>query len=169
MLIRGASECDTEAIGLIRVRAWRAAYEAFMPVPFLAQLDPTANVAHWREKLSSQGREFSVNVAEHERTVVGFSVIGLPRYLAAPGAVELWSVNVDPSFWKRGVGSALVRGAIATARDYAYSRIELWCISGNMAARSLYAKCGFSETGRERTTSHLTGHPLHEVSYELVF
>jgi len=131
MAIRRATDCDAEEIGLVRVRAWRAAYEAFMPAPFLAQLDHTANLAHWREKLLHQGADFSVVVAEHDGTIVGFAVIGAPSYAAAPGAVELWSINVDPGFWNSGFGSALIRSATTDARDYGYSRIELWCISGN--------------------------------------
>ena len=168
MLLRRATERDAEAIGLVRVRAWQAAYESFMPAAFLAQLDQTTNLTHWREKLLHQGADFSVLVADVDATVVGAAVLGTPRYAAAPGVVELWSVNIDPNFWKSGFGSALVQRATADARDYAYSRMELWCISGNTAARSLYAKCGFCETGRERTTSHLTGQPLHEVNYEMV-
>ena len=167
ILIRRATGCDAEAIARVRVRAWRTAYTSFMPAPFLAQLDPTANVTHWRRKLVHQGREFSVIVAELDATVAGFAIIGAPRYEGGPGAAELWSINVDPDFWHAGVGSALLRRAVADARDYGYSRVELWCIAGNAAARSLYEKCGFRATGRERTTSHLTGHPLEEVSYEL--
>ena len=169
MMIRRASEHDAEAIALVRVRAWQAAYGELMPGSFLAQLDATANLTHWREKLLYQGAKFSVIVAEHDETIVGFAVSGTPRYAGAPGAVELWSVNVDPSSWNSGFGSALVQRATTDARAYRYSRLELWCISGNTAARSLYAKCGFRETGRERTTSHLTGHPLTEVNYEFVF
>lgn len=169
MIIRRATERDAEAIALVRVRAWRAAYVEFMPAPFLAKLDATADLPHWRGKLLYQGAEFSVIVAERAGTIVGCAVSGSPRYAAAPGAVELWSVNVDPNDWNSGFGSALVRRAATDAHDYGYSRVELWCISGNTAARSLYAKCGFRETGRERTTSRLTGHPLDEVNYEFVF
>ena len=168
-MIRRATESDAQAIGLVRVRAWRTAYVEFMPAPFLAQLDAAANLTHWREKLLRQGPEFSAIVAEHDETIVGFAVSGAPRYSSAPGAGELWAVNVDPRFWNSGFGSSLVRRATRDARDYGYSRLELWCISGNTAARSLYTKCGFRETGRERTTSHLTGYPLNEVQYEFVF
>jgi N-acetylglutamate synthase-like GNAT family acetyltransferase len=99
-----------------------------MPAPLLAQPDATANLPHRRDKLLYQGTEFSVIVAECDGTIVGCAVSGIPRYAAAPGAVELWSVNVDPDYWNSGFCFALVRRAATAAHGYGYSRVELWCI-----------------------------------------
>lgn len=49
-----------------------------------------------------------------------------------------------------------------------YATVELWCISGNNVARRLYEESGFKLTGQSRTTSNLTGNPLHELAYQNV-
>lgn len=43
--------------------------------------------------------------------------------------------------------------------------IELWCIKGNRPAEATYGKAGFLPTGKERTSSKLTGNPIHEWHY----
>lgn len=165
MKIRPALPTDAEAIGRIRVDAWRAAYPSHMPPEYLASLDPKANLDGLRETLMSPEPPFVLSVAEYDHEVVAFSMSGHPRYQAEPGTFELWALNVDPNCWRKGVGRRLVQEVLKSARRSKPSRVELWCINGNLAAASLYESCGFVRTGAERTTTALTGIPLDEVAY----
>lgn len=165
MNIRPAVPADAEAIGHIRVNAWRAAYGDHMPPEYLASLDPQANLAGLREALASPESRFELAVAECDEKLVGFSISGSPRYAAAPDTLELWALNVDPRSWRKGVGKRLVQETLNLASLAKASRVELWCINGNLPAMALYESCGFVRTGAERTTTSLTGIPLNEVAY----
>jgi len=165
IMLRNTTPSDAEAIENVRIAAWRAAYQAFMPPGFLAGLDPLKNLADLRERLSVQSMDFSVTVASRGPSVVAFSILGKPRYDAPPGSIELWALNVLPDYWRQGFGKTLTEGAIGSANSTGFKSMELWCIQGNTPAQAIYEKSGFTLTGQERISSHLTGSPLHEVLY----
>ena len=165
-IIRRALPTDAESIGEIRVRAWREAYQPFMPAPFLDALDPKQNLDSLKSLLQSDQPELLVKVAESANGVSAFSLLGKPRFEAPAGTIELWALNVDPRSWRQGLGRALVHQALADAKILGAAKLELWCIVGNQSACSLYEACGFTTTGQTRNTSSLTGHPIHEELYE---
>ena len=164
-MLREAEPKDAEEIGLVRVAAWRAAYQEFMPEQFLDALDATNNLSELKERLSNQNSDFILSVAEEYEQVVAFSIIGKPRYEAPAKAIELWAVNVLPKYWRMGIGSRLVERAIAYSSRSGFESIELWCIKGNTPAQETYKKLGFIESGQERSSSQLTGNTLHELHY----
>ncbi|MBK6768070.1 MAG: GNAT family N-acetyltransferase [Ardenticatenales bacterium] len=167
MKVRAARVADADAVDQIRVAAWRAAYRKFMPSEFLASLDPGQNLEGLRAAISATEPPFQTQVAEDRGTVVAYVMFGAPRYKARPGTLELWALNIKPDCWRQGIGRVLVQEVLAAARSAALTRVELWCISGNVPAVSLYESAGFVLTGESRTTSGLTGYPLHEVAYEI--
>ena len=169
MTLRPAIPADAGAIGQIRVAAWRAAYQRFMPESYLAALNPSANLDSLRAKLASPADDFKLTVAEYDGLVAGFSIIGAPRYEAIQGHMELWALNVLPEYWRRGIGRSLTLHAVREAAALGCRGIELWCINGNAPAQAAYESCGFTLAGKERTSSNLTGHPLHEVLYSRSF
>lgn len=164
-MLREAEPKDAEEIGQVRVAAWRAAYQQFMPKNFLNALDPTSNLSELKERLSNQGSDFILSVAEEHGQVVAFTILGKPRYKAPANAIELWAVNVLPEFWRLRIGSRLVERAITYSSRSGFESIELWCIKGNTPAQEAYKKLGFIESGRERSSSRLTGNTLHELHY----
>lgn len=164
-MFREAESKDAEAIGKVRVAAWRAAYRQFMPEVFLNSLDPANNLEELRVRLSSQSPDFTISVAEEREDVVGFSIIGKPRYQAAAKTIELWAVNVLPEYWRMRIGSGLVERAINFSTDAGFNSMELWCIKGNTPAEKAYRKLGFIESGQERSTTRLMGNTLHELHY----
>lgn len=167
--LRPAATEDAEAIGHIRVSAWRAAYRQFMSPHFLGTLDPSANLESLRQRLANPIDPFKVTVAERSGSVVGFSILGAPRYESSNEAVELWALNVLPEYWRQGIGHALTCAAIDRVLARGYSGIELWCIHGNTPAQAAYESCGFKLTGQNRSSSALTGQLLYEVLYAKAF
>jgi ribosomal protein S18 acetylase RimI-like enzyme len=55
---------------------------------------------------------------------------------------------VDQAWRGRGVGSALMRAAIALARELGLHKLSLEVFAHNEAGIALYRKCGFAEEGR---------------------
>lgn len=166
MKIRCAVPNDAEAIGRIRVNAWRSAYKDLLPPEFLGSLDPGENLDRLGLRLGEQSSSFFVYVAEIDGVLQGFSISGKPRYNVPEQVAELWALNIEPNYWRRGLGFSLLDRSCNEAREHGASSIELWCISGNLRARTLYERYGFQLSGRERTTTGLTGHPIHELCYE---
>ncbi|MFC7419474.1 GNAT family N-acetyltransferase [Iodobacter arcticus] len=166
-VIRPAQAADAQAISQIRVAAWQAAYPPFMPKDFLKTLNPSAQLESLQARLSAPSRDFYLAIADQQNQSLGFYMLGKPRFESSENTTELWALNVAPSAWRSGLGFQLMQDAITKATHFAYQRILLWCISENHAARQLYERCGFKNTGETRSTTALTGHPLHEVCYEL--
>ncbi|WP_027330563.1 GNAT family N-acetyltransferase [Marinimicrobium agarilyticum] len=164
-ILRKAEPKDAEAIGKVRVAAWRAAYREFMPANFLGALDPADNLSDLKNRLSNQNVDFTVSVAEERDDVVAFSIVGKPRYETDAETLELWAVNVLPECWRTGIGSGLVERAINYSSRAGFKSTELWCIKGNTPAQEAYKKLGFVESGQERSTSKLAGIVLHELHY----
>ncbi len=84
-----------------------------------------------------------VLVAEIDGEIAGFAVV-----LDQDGRAELDGLFVEPSNWRRGIGSALVDAAIHLARDRGLS---LMTVVANPAAREFYEQCGFSVEGEAPT------------------
>jgi GNAT superfamily N-acetyltransferase len=166
MHIRLATALDSQSVGEIRAAAWKQAYRDFMPAEFLESLNPAANLDGLRATLNSKQPRFLMTVAEIDNICVAFSILGKPRYPAPESVAELWALNVQPEHWRKGIGRRLVSAALSDARGQGYAQLELWCINGNLAASRLYEESGFTLTGQHRTTTNLTGEPLHELAYQ---
>jgi len=164
MKLRAATVEDALAISEIRVAAWRAAYKEFMPSDFLDALDPKQGLSNWQERLGHAPAGWCATVAEQDEKVVGFAIVGLPRYQTSAD-LELWALNVHPFCWRCGIGRMLTHHAVEIARLMGSKAIELWCLRGNIAAQTTYEGCGFYVTEHVRSSSQLIGHPLHEVLY----
>lgn len=164
-MLRNGLPSDAEAIENIRIAAWRSAYRDFMPASYLAKLEIQKNIDGLQQRLATQSVDFSVIVAEINSSVVGFMILGKPRYHTSNHSIELWALNVHPKYWRNGIGGQLIQKAIDSAKGLNVKSIELWCINGNLIAENAYKRAGFIAVGKQRTSSDLTGHPIHERLY----
>ncbi|WP_243634655.1 GNAT family N-acetyltransferase [Roseicella frigidaeris] len=69
---------------------------------------------------------------------------------AAGGEAEILTLAVRPPARRRGLGGALLAGALAGAVARGAAAMFLEVAAGNAAARALYAGQGFVEVGRRR-------------------
>jgi GNAT superfamily N-acetyltransferase len=83
-----------------------------------------------------------VVVAERDGEILGFAVV-----LDHGGRVELEGLFVEPAAWRSGVGTALVGGAAAMAREAGAKFLE---VIGNPLAEGFYLARGFELLGRRR-------------------
>ena len=66
------------------------------------------------------------------------------------GEAELLTVAVAPAAQGRGIGRGLVAGFVAEARARGAAQAFLEVAEDNGAARAVYARTGFGESGRRR-------------------
>ena len=96
----------------------------------------------WRTRLERAATFFAV---DDDGTFVG-TVTGIgDRH--EPGGREVVAMWVDPEWRGRGVGGALMDAVVEWARAEGAASIALWVADGNDAARRLYERRGFVDTG----------------------
>jgi GNAT superfamily N-acetyltransferase len=72
---------------------------------------------------------------------------------------------VDPSARGVGLGTSLLRAAVAFCKDSGYATVFLWTVSRLTAAARLYRRFGFEKV--EDRPGHLWGVPVVEEKYWL--
>ena len=58
------------------------------------------------------------------------------------------AIALKKEFWNLGIGAAMMQYLEELARQLGFEQIELEVVEGNDAAKHLYEKCGFVETGK---------------------
>ncbi|MEM2904321.1 MAG: ribosomal protein S18-alanine N-acetyltransferase [Candidatus Bathyarchaeia archaeon] len=84
-------------------------------------------------------------VAEADRRVVGYAVFSMRGRTA-----HILSLAVHPEWRRKGIGLALLKNVVCSARRSKASSIRLEVRESNLVAQRLYAQAGFSESGRIR-------------------
>ena len=103
-------------------------------------------------------------VAVLDGRVVGYAILGPATPLDSNAHVQmLHGLGVDPAVGRRGVGRALVRGAVEQARTRGATRLRLRVLGHNDGARRLYEAEGFEVEGVLRGEFVLDGHPVDDV------
>ena len=80
----------------------------------------------------------------------GKSLYGFIAARVAADELHINNIGVRTEARARGIGSALLRAAIATGRRLGARRALLEVRAGNLAAQALYSRCGFETVGRRR-------------------
>ncbi len=117
-------------------------------VPALLALEQSAaTAAHWtREQYLARVDSGIVLIAEEG---VG-KVSGFVCARIIAGDWELENIVVDENFRRRGIGAALLRELLGNSERNGGSAVWLEVRESNKAARRLYEKQGFRESGRRR-------------------
>ena len=66
------------------------------------------------------------------------------------GEVHLLNLTVEPAMQRRGEGTAMLRALCEESRGLGLRTMILEVRESNLAARGLYARCGFVDVGRRR-------------------
>ena len=148
--IRAATAADISAIlALERTSATAAHYSEGQYSQAIQQglkSSPAGRPVSGRE---TEGENRLALVVEEDSQVKGF-LIG--RVLGDEWEIE--NVVVAEKARKRGFGRALVDEFVKTAREQGGQTLYLEVRESNAAARRLYEKCQFAETGRRRNYYH---------------
>ena len=84
-------------------------------------------------------------VAEGDGGVLGFAVFQL-----AAGEASLYALNVDPAARRKGVGAALLAGALEALKAEGAGQCFLEVRAANAPALALYRRLGFAAAGVRR-------------------
>ncbi|WP_030916467.1 GNAT family N-acetyltransferase [Streptosporangium amethystogenes] len=98
--------------------------------------------AQWRARMRPERGVKVVAVVEGE--VVGVAGGWVPEDRG--GAVEVYSMWVDPAMRGTGAAALLCEEVLEWAAEQGHRRIELWVVDGNDRAARLYRRLGFEAT-----------------------
>lgn len=67
-----------------------------------------------------------------------------------PFTAEVVNIAVAPPFQRRGIGTQLLRHAVAAAREAGFRRLEIGTGDAGIGQIALYERCGFVRCGIDR-------------------
>ena len=164
--VRLATPSDAEAIGVVHVDSWRAAYRGIVPDQILAGLSVERRAASWRETIE-WARDERVWVIERDDHVYGFAATGPARDDdAVAGSGEVMAIYLDPAAWSTGLGRRLFAAAVEDLGQRGFGPLVLWVLTGNARGRHFYEAAGWRPDGTSRTLD-FGGTPVEEIRYVL--
>lgn len=107
--------------------------EELFPYDLMLLADPSLDLI---KEYTSRGE---VYIAELHNVVVGVYVLIRTR----PATMELVNLAVNESFHGKGIGKALIKDAIETAKKSDMKTLEVGTGNSSISQLALYQKCGF--------------------------
>lgn len=150
--IRTATKDDIPAIAALHVEGWKGAYGGIVDQAYLDGLTVEKRIADWTQWMEAD--ESTVFIAEEEGAPAGFAVIGRTK-TPPPGSSpirpshsgEIYALYLHPDYWRKGIGTALMKHAARELKERRHSTICLWVLDANTRARGFYEKMGGQKLG----------------------
>ena len=142
--LREATAADAAIISRMIAASWRSAYQGLIDDAYLARLPEEYWLPSMRAWLGS-GRMYGL-IAEEGGFPVGSVIFGRGRDAGSDDCGEIVSLYVLPEVMGRGIGSQLLKAAVAALHEDGYPQVYLWAIEGNVRADRFYLKHGFHRT-----------------------
>lgn len=150
--IRQATTDDIPAIAALHIAGWKGAYGGIVDQAYLDSLSVEKRIADWTGWLAAG--ESDVFIAYDGETPSGFVVTGRTK-TPPPGSSpirpshsgEIYALYLAPDYWRRGIGTALIKHAARNLKDKKHSTICLWVLDANARAKSFYEKMGGQRLG----------------------
>jgi L-amino acid N-acyltransferase YncA len=164
--VRRATAADAEAIAVVHVDSWRAAYRGIVPEPILDGLSVERRAQFWRESIAAEP-EGPKWVVERNGRVFGFAAGGAARDDdVATGTGEVYAIYLDPGAWSQGLGRRLFAAAVDDLRRHGFGPLVLWVLTANARGRRFYEAAGWRPDGSSRMLD-FDGTPIEEIRYAL--
>jgi GNAT superfamily N-acetyltransferase len=164
--VRLGTAADAEAIAVVHVDSWRAAYRGIVPDTILDRLSVERRAAGWRDTIEPPGEE-CVWVVERDGRLIGFAATGPARDDdIAAGSGEVAAIYLDPGAWSAGVGRQVFAAAVDDLRLRGFGPLVLWVLTANSRARRFYEAAGWQPDGTSRMLD-FDGTPIEEIRYVL--
>jgi ribosomal protein S18 acetylase RimI-like enzyme len=139
--IRVARPSDAAEVARIYIESWHDTYPAVLSTALLCAMTPKGQTARWYAAIRNQRRELVLVAENPQAGLVGMASLGASRDRAFGYDGEVYTLYVDPAYFGRGAGRALLNGAFAQLRQRGFSSCVIWAHAGNNA-RFFYETMG---------------------------
>lgn len=114
--------------------------ESPLPLDLLLSADPSEKLV---KDYVKRGQCY---ITEADRQIIGVYVLIPTR----PETAELVNIAVTEEWQGKGIGKALIKHALQTAKSQGFKTIEIGTGNSSISQLALYQKCGFRITGVDR-------------------
>jgi GNAT superfamily N-acetyltransferase len=166
MLLRPARPDDALAVARVHVRAWQTGYSDLLPAAYLDQLRAEERAQRY-DFATQDMRKPATMVAIAGDVVRGFATTAPARHAESPEYGELCALYVDPDWWGRGLGVALIVAARNRLAEQGYRYASLWLLAGNDRGDRFYRRDGWLPDGQHRV-DQIWGITVDEIRYRRV-
>ena len=163
MNIRRATVSDAPALARVHVDSWQVAYRGIVPDSHLERFTYQRREDAFRQAIAANLEEtYLIQDGDH---AVGILTIGASRDADLDVNItgEIWGIYITPEYWRRGIGTLLVREAERILGSRGCRDVVLWVLADNLDARRFYEKMGYSADGTCKVVE--LGKPLNAVRY----
>jgi len=129
--IRRARQEDAADVAQVYIDSWHDTYPGVLPSPLLRAMTPKGQTARWLATIGAQGREIVLVADLARQGVVGMASLGPARDDELGFDGEVYTLYVDPAFYGRGIGRALLKGAFMTLSKAGMSSCVIWAHARN--------------------------------------
>lgn len=153
MQIRKATQEDIPVIAALHIEGWKGAYGGIVDQAYLDSMTLEHRIEKWGEWLNTEeGGE--VFLAEVDDKPAGFIDIGRTK-TPPPGSSsirpshsgEVYALYLHPDYWRKGIGTLLLKHAARELKDRKHSAICLWVLDANVRAKAFYERMGGQKLG----------------------
>lgn len=163
-----ASVGDASDLAQLHIGGWQATYGGMVDPAFLASQTLESRTNDWTMWLADG--QTQVLIARRDGVAAGFISFGRLK-TPPPGtshirplyAAEIYAIYLLPEFWRQGIGTALMRGAVAALAEQKLTSLCLWVIEQNVRAQAFYAHLGGVKLGKK--PAEIGGKKLTEICY----
>jgi len=165
-LIRSATAKDIAGIAAVHVRAWRSAYAGIVPEATLEVLNVERRSQMWAEaRLGKRPADRPVLVAAVGDIIVGMTAAGPPRDRDMPYDAELYAINVDPDYWRQGIGRRLFLHCAERLSAMGARSLYLWVFTANGRGRRFYESLAGEPLADSTHDHEMGGTKIPEIAY----
>jgi len=163
MFLRAAESSDAMSVAQVHVRSWQSAYRGLLPDEYLDHLRPEDRAARY-DFATRDPRSPHTIVAVDAEAIHGFATTAPSRDADLVSYGELGALYVDPDYWGRGIGMALVSAARDHLAALGFENALLWVLMGNVRADRFYRNDRWAPDGLQRTDT-VWGVTVNEIRY----
>ncbi|MGP8057957.1 MAG: N-acetyltransferase family protein [Nitrososphaerales archaeon] len=163
MNVRRAQLRDAAAIAHVQIDAWRSTYRCIVPDKHLDGMSYDRSQRNWEECITDPDKRNALFVAKDDGgTVVGFAACGAARDDARDYGSELYTIYVNQSMQRKGLGKRLVLSVAQDLKARGFDSMMVWVLADNRYRR-FYESIG----GRQIRTREVAvgGKTLPESGY----
>jgi len=160
--VRVAQPADAAEVARVYIESWHDTYPAMLSSALLCSMTPKGQTARWLSAIRNQRREAVLVAEDAQAGIVGMASIGPARDRALAYDGEVYTLYVDPSYYNRGIGRALLKAAFAILRQRGRTSCVIWAHAGNNA-RFFYETMGGSVVAERK--ARMMGDVVPEIAF----
>lgn len=159
-MVRQLQEKDIDDIAQAHLLAWQKSFQGILSDNILNQLNKEEFIKIWQQTIKNEKRKNYVALTS-EGVAIGFVSFDT----GDKDSTEIYGIYVNPNYWRQGYGKSLMDKALSEIKNLGkYSKIVLWVMTKNNAARRFYEKIGFNLDKAIRISSR-HGEEFEECKY----